>query len=72
MQNAYYLYKRSPSRQSRQLDFLGFKRDIADVYSKKYASRLHMGRPLGKVPSLEKRVQAEVRYDGKDHIQGFQ
>jgi YD repeat-containing protein len=68
LQNGYYLYKRSPAHQCRPLDFLGFRRDIVDVYRKKYAQRLQIGRPVGRVSSLDKRLQSCVRYDGKDHL----
>ena len=39
-----------------------------EVYNKRYASRLQAGRPIGKLPSLDKRVQPEVRFDGRDHL----
>lgn len=49
-------------------DLLGFKRDIVDVYSRRFSMRETVGRPVGKVVELDRRVKPEVRHDGLDHL----
>jgi len=45
VQNAFYLYKRSSAYSQRRLDLLGFKREIVEVYSQRYAQRLKVVQP---------------------------
>ena len=69
IQNAFYLYKRSPAYNQCRLDLLGFKREIVEVYSQRYAHRLRVV-PAGKTPrpSCGYRVPAEIRLDRQDHL----
>ena len=38
MKNTWLLYRKSDGSNSRPLDLLGFKREIADIYRRKYSS----------------------------------
>jgi len=69
LQNAFYLYKRSPAYCHLRLDLLGFKREIVHVYSQRYAQRANVGVLVDRAQrSGGWRVSAEVRLDRLDHL----
>jgi len=70
VQNAFYLYKRSPAYSHRRLDLLGFRRDIVEVYSQRYAQRLRVSQPAGRAARASGglRVPTEIRLDRQDHL----
>jgi hypothetical protein len=70
MQNAWLLYRKSPAGLSNAMDLLQFRREVCHVYLTRYASRTAMGRPMGHRVALDRRVLADVRFDGREHYPG--
>lgn len=69
IQNAFYLYKRSPAYSQRRLDLLGFRREIVEVYSQRYAQRLNIQQSNGRATRFgDWRVSTEIRLDRLDHL----
>lgn len=64
LQNAFYLYKRSPSYTDG--DFLSFKREIVEVYSKVYGAR--KSQPTRAIKVYSKLIPDQIRTDGMNHI----
>ena len=67
MQNAWLLYRETPSYQSTPLDLLAFRRNVARVCIFKHAQPKRLGRP-GRPQSLSQRVPLEVRQDQRGHF----
>lgn len=67
VQNAWILYRRTPSYQEKPLDLLGFRRDIVRVYMMRHANPARLGRP-GKPKPLDSRVPLEIRHDSRGHF----
>jgi len=69
MQNAWLLYRMTEAAKRRPLSNLEFRRDICNVYYKRYTlERPAVGRSVGGRPKeLSVRVPLEVRTDGVDH-----
>lgn len=69
LQNAFYLYKRSPAYSQHRLDLLGFKREVVEVYSQRYTERLNTQQSNGRTTRHgDWRVSAEIRLDHLDHL----
>ena len=69
MQNAWLLYRLTEAHKAMPMDQLQFRRAICGVYYARYsADRATVGRPLGRPQSMVKRVPADIRYDGLDHM----
>ena len=66
MQNAWILYRKTPSYQEHQLDLLAFRREVVHAYFRRYAQPAKMGRP-GRPQPLSRRVPLEVRQDNSGH-----
>lgn len=69
MQNAWLLYRLSPSSNVNPLDFLQFRRQISLSYFQKDAAdkKIQSGIPVGRPKTLNSRVPDSVRYDGDKH-----
>jgi hypothetical protein len=67
MQNAWLLYRLSPASAARPMDLLQFRREVCQVYLTRYASREAIGRPVGHRVPLDRRVLADIRFDGQRH-----
>jgi len=70
VQNAWLLYRSNKEADDPNLDLLAFRREIVDVYLKKYApiSRNQSGRPKGRIIPAKRRVNDEIRFDRIDHF----
>lgn len=66
MQNAWILYRKTPSYQEQPLDLLAFRRDVVRVYIMRHAKPATIGRP-GRPQPLSQRVPLEIRVDGRGH-----
>lgn len=62
IQNAWLLYRMTPSYQQKKLDLLAFRREIANVYFRRYSVRQQLGRHIDHHPCND------LRYDGLDHV----
>ena len=67
MQNAWLLYRKTPSYHERPLDLLAFRRDVVRVYMMRHAQPPKMGRP-GRPQPLSHRLPQEIRQDKKGHF----
>lgn len=68
VQQAWHLYRATPTGNEAPLDLLGIRRAIVRTYLAKTPKTKRAGRPCGRTPTLDKRVSPAVRYDGKDHM----
>jgi len=66
MQNAWLLYRRTPSYQERPLDLLSFRREVVRVYLACSSQPARLGRP-GRPQPLCQRVPTDVRFDNQSH-----
>jgi len=67
MQNAWLLYRKTPSYHEKPLDLLGFRRDVVRGYMMRHVQRPNMGRP-GRPQPIGHRLPLEIRHDGKGHF----
>lgn len=67
MQNAWLLYRKSSATLTRPMDLLQFRREVCQVYLTRYAYRSNIGRPMRQQVCLDRRVLADVRFDGREH-----
>ena len=67
VQNSWLLYRQTPAYNIQPMSLLLFRRSIVQTYIMKYSRRETVGRPVGRSRSLDKRVPADVRFDGRDH-----
>ena len=70
MQNAWLLYRKSSAGSSNPMDLFHFRREVCQVYLTSYTSRPAVGRPMWHKVSLDRRVLADVRFDGREHYPG--
>ena len=67
VQNGWLLYRQTPAHDMQPMSLLQFRRSIAQTYIMKYKGRETIGRPVGRSKALDKRVPADVRFDGQEH-----
>lgn len=73
VQNACLLYRMCPSYNNRPLALLDFRREIAQVYMHRFGSHKDFQSisrfiaPKGHRVRLDRRVSADIRYDGLEH-----
>ena len=67
LQNAWLLYRQTPSYQERKMDFLAFRRELCKVYFALYSKQMLGRRPGGRPRSLSQRLPDDVRFDGIKH-----
>jgi len=70
MQNAWIIYRQTEGAKHRPLDQLEFRRDICNVYYKRYTTdRPTVGRrPVGRPKHVDVRSPVEIRTDRTDHF----
>jgi len=72
MQNAWLLYRLTDSANHQPMDQLEFRRNVVNVYYKKYSlERACIGRPLGRPKTLNQRAPTEVHKEGKHYIEAI-
>jgi hypothetical protein len=64
VQNAWLLYRKTPSYNENPVDLLVFRRDIVRVYLMRHSNPLSLGRP-DKLPPISRRVPEEVWTDSR-------
>ena len=69
MQNCWLLYRQNQLLEETSLDLLAFRREVMQMYLKKYAKPNSTGRPRGRILSASQRVSIDVRLDRVDHYQ---
>lgn len=67
VQNAWQIYRKTPSMQHEPLTLLEFRRSIVRTYIMKHGSRPNPGRPVGRTQRLNVRVPNDARFDGLHH-----
>jgi len=68
MQNSWLVYRLTEGAKRQPLDQLDFRRDICNLYYKRYAmERSTVGRMPGRPKPMDKRVPVELRTDSVGH-----
>ena len=68
MQNAWLIYRLTDSANHEPKDQLEFRRDICNMYYRRYSAQRPAGRPIsGRPKGLDERVPLELRTDSTGH-----